>query len=163
MARRWHRFWFWGGLGARLVVGGVWVAAGLLKLPDPAESVRAVRAYQLLSEAIVPSVGYGLPVLEVVVGAMLILGLGTRVVAALSAVLQVAFIIGIASVWARGIEIECGCFGGGGTTSDASAAYPWDIARDVGLFALSALLAYFPRTAWSLDAILVFEKEYVDE
>jgi uncharacterized membrane protein YphA (DoxX/SURF4 family) len=163
MAPRWARFWLWAGLVARLVVGGVWIAAGVLKLPDPAESVRAVRAYQILPEAIVPTIGYGLPILEVVVGAMLILGLGSRVVAALSALLQVAFIIGIASVWARGIEIECGCFGGGGTSHNATAAYPWDIARDVGLFILSVLLVLYPRTAWRLDTVLALEKEYDDE
>ena len=46
----------WFGVVARLVVGGVWLAAGLLKVPDPAESVRAVRAYQLLPESVVPVV-----------------------------------------------------------------------------------------------------------
>ena len=48
----------WFLLAARLLVGGVWVVAGALKLPDPAASVRAVRAYDLLPEAIVPTVGH---------------------------------------------------------------------------------------------------------
>ena len=66
------------GLSARLVVCGVWVVAGVLKLPDPAAGVRSVRAYQLLPEGVVPLVGYALPVLEVLVGACLVLGLLTR-------------------------------------------------------------------------------------
>ena len=69
----------WIGLLARLVTGGVWIVAGALKLPDPVESVRAVRAYDLLPESIVPTVGYALPVVEVVVGVCLVLGLMTRV------------------------------------------------------------------------------------
>ncbi|HSX67686.1 MauE/DoxX family redox-associated membrane protein, partial [Nocardioides sp.] len=64
----------WIGLLARVVVGAVWVVAGALKLPDPAASVRAVRAYELLPEVVVPTVGHLLPVLEVVVGACLLLG-----------------------------------------------------------------------------------------
>ena len=60
----------WIGLVARLVTGGVWIVAGLLKLPDPAGSVRAVRAYDLLPESVVPTVGHALPILEVVVGAL---------------------------------------------------------------------------------------------
>lgn len=56
----------WLGVVARLVIGGVWIAAGAMKLPDPAESVRAVRAYQLLPETVVPTVGYALPVIELV-------------------------------------------------------------------------------------------------
>ena len=99
---------------ARLVTGGVWIVAGALKLPDPAASVRAVRAYDLLPEAIVPTVGHLLPVLEVVVGVCLVLGLLTRAAAVISALLFLAFIVGIASAWARGLQIECGCFGGGG-------------------------------------------------
>ena len=56
----------WSGSLARLVVGGVWVVAGLLKLPDPAQNVRAVRAYQLLPEAVVPTRRATLlPVLEI--------------------------------------------------------------------------------------------------
>jgi uncharacterized membrane protein YphA (DoxX/SURF4 family) len=144
-------WWVWAGLVARLVVGGVWVVAGALKLPDPALSVRAVRAYRLLPEAAVPPVGYGLPVLEVAVGLLLIVGLGTRVVAALSAVLFLAFVVGIASAWARGLQIDCGCFGGGGFRADATAQYPWEIARDIGLLALSVALVVRPRTALSLD------------
>ena len=105
----------WFGLVARLVTGGVWLVAGALKLPEPAESVRAVRAYDLLPEAVVPTVGHLLPVLEVVVGLCLVLGVLTRGMGVVSALLFLAFVVGIASAWARGLEIECGCFGGGGT------------------------------------------------
>jgi uncharacterized membrane protein YphA (DoxX/SURF4 family) len=141
---------------ARLVVGGVWVAAGVLKLPDPAESVRAVRAYQLLPEAVVPTVGLLLPVLEVVVGLCLLLGLLTRISATMSVVMLTAFTIAIASVWARGLSIDCGCFGGGAASeADAAASYPWDLARDVGLLLLSAWLAWRPRTRWALDRRLL--------
>lgn len=140
------------GVLARLVVGGVWVAAGLLKLPDPTESVRAVRNYRVLPESVVPLVGHGLPVLEVVIGVCLLLGLLVRANAVLSGVLLVAFITGISSAWARGLSIECGCFGGGGGTLENYASrYPWEIARDVGLLLASAWLVIRPRTPWALD------------
>ena len=131
----------WVGLLLRLVVGGVWIFAAALKLPDPAQSVAAVRAYQLLPGDVAITVGHLLPVLEVVVGACLVLGLLTRGAAVVSGLLFVAFIIGIASVWARGINIDCGCFGGGGIDPDAASKYPWEIARDVGLLAASLVLA----------------------
>ena len=144
----------WIGLVARLVTGGVWLVAGALKLPDPYASVQAVRAYDLLPESIVPTVGHLLPVVEVVIGLTLVLGLLTRGSAAISAVLFVLFIVGIASVWARGIEIECGCFGGGGAKEGASAEYPFEIARDVGLLLLSGFLLWVPRTRLALDNLL---------
>ena len=92
----------WVGLVARLVVGGVWLWAGLLKVTEPESSVTAVRGYQLLAPSVADVVGRVLPMTEVVLGACLILGLLTRFAGALSALLQLAFIIGIASVWARG-------------------------------------------------------------
>jgi uncharacterized membrane protein YphA (DoxX/SURF4 family) len=141
---------------ARLLVGGVWIAAGALKLEDIDDSVRSVRNFQILPEAIVPTVGRGLPVFEIVLGALLIVGLAVRLSAALSALLQAAFIVGIASAWARGLEIECGCFGGSGSlVQNASAKYPWEIARDAGLLVLSALLAVWPRSKLALDDLLL--------
>jgi uncharacterized membrane protein YphA (DoxX/SURF4 family) len=142
----------WFGVLARLVVGGVWIAAGLLKIPDPTENGRAVRADQLLPESVVPVLGHLLPVLEILVGVCLVLGLLTRLSGVVSAILLVAFIVGISSAWARGLEIECGCFGGGGGPAEgASAKYPWEIARDLGLLFLSAWLIWRPRTPFSLD------------
>ncbi len=149
----------WAGTAARLVVGGVWLWAGLLKLPDPDSSVTAVRAYQLLPISSVDVVGRALPMVEVVVGACLVLGLLTRVAGAVSAVLQVAFVIGIASVWARGISIRCGCFGSGGYDPHAASRYPWEIARDVGLLALSLYVVWLRRTRLAVDGVLFPEMD----
>ncbi|MGH3412380.1 MAG: MauE/DoxX family redox-associated membrane protein [Marmoricola sp.] len=149
-----HFGWIgWVVLAARLVVGGVWLWAGAIKLPQPESSVTAVRAYQLLPTGVATPIGQLLPILEVVVGAVLVLGLITRVAGGVSALMQLAFIIGISSVWARHIAINCGCFGNGGATSwaQASATYPWEIARDVGLFLLSVLLAWRPRAPLAVD------------
>lgn len=144
----------WIGLAARLVIGGVWIWAGALKLGDSYQSVQAVRAYELLPESLVEPVGYLLPVLEVVVGVALVAGVLTRGAAVVSALLFVAFIIGIASAWARGLQIDCGCFGGGGYDPNASAAYPWEIARDAALLLASLFLVRWPRTRLALDSVM---------
>ena len=145
----------WVGLAARVVVGCVWIYAGASKLLDPAQSVAAVRAYQLLPGNLAQPVGQLLPVLEVVVGTMLLLGLLTRGAAVLSSVLFVGFVVGIASVWARGLTIDCGCFGGGGYDPDAASKYPWEIARDSLLLLASVYLVWLPSTRLSLDSLLL--------
>lgn len=147
----------WVGLLARLVTGGVWLVAGGLKIAEPDASINAVRAYQLLPSSLAEVVGLVLPGLEVVVGLALVLGVFTRGAAVLSALLFTAFIIGIASVWARGIEIDCGCFGGGGADPGAASAYPWEIARDAALLAASLLVVWVRRTRLALDSVL-FER-----
>jgi uncharacterized membrane protein YphA (DoxX/SURF4 family) len=144
----------WLGTIARLVTGGVWIWAALLKLPNPDESVLAVRAYQLLPGDSATPVGHLLPVLELVVGICLVLGLLTRGAAVVSGLLFLAFIVGIGSVWARGITIDCGCFGGGGYDANAADEYPWEIARDVGLLLMSAYLVWQGRTRLALDNLL---------
>ncbi|HYG93812.1 MAG TPA: MauE/DoxX family redox-associated membrane protein [Nocardioides sp.] len=144
----------WAGLLARLVTGGVWIVAGALKVTDPTASIEAVKAYELMPYSVAEVVGLALPALELVVGLALVVGALTRGAAVVSALLFVAFIVGIASVWARGIEIDCGCFGGGGAEEGAASSYPWEIARDAALLAASVYVAALRRTRLALDNLL---------
>lgn len=144
----------WLGLAARVVVGGVWIWAGVAKLADPYGSAQAVRAYQILPWRVADAVGHTLPSLEVVIGTALVLGLLTRGAAAVSVLMFVAFIIGISSVWARGIQIDCGCFGGGGYDPNATGHYPWELARDTGLLLLSFFVVVVGRTQLAADDLL---------
>jgi uncharacterized membrane protein YphA (DoxX/SURF4 family) len=152
----------WVGLVARLILGGVWLVAGYAKFSDPAGTVRAVRAYQLLPESVVPTFGHLLPVVEIAVGACLLLGLLTRGFAVFSTLLLLMFIFGITSAWVRGLQIECGCFGGGGLKENAARGYAIDIVRDIGLVIVSAWLIRFPRTRLSVDSLLFRPTERLD-
>jgi uncharacterized membrane protein YphA (DoxX/SURF4 family) len=144
----------WVGLVARLIVGVVELLAGLSKFSDPAGNVRAVRAYRILPESIVPTVGHALPTIEIVIGSLLILGLFTRAMGIVSGLFFLAFIIGISSAWARGLEINCGCFGNGSVPADPQRQYAIDIARDIGLLLCSVWLVIWPRTRFALDNLL---------
>lgn len=134
-------------LVARLVLGGVLLAAGGLKVFKPTESANAVAAYKLMPTELAHLIGYALPWLEVAIALLLIFGIMVRPAAVLSGVIMVVFIGAIASVWARGMLIDCGCFGGGGEIDPSLASqvrrtYFIEIMRDLGL-ALSALYLYF--------------------
>jgi uncharacterized membrane protein YphA (DoxX/SURF4 family) len=132
---------------ARLVLGGVLLAAGGLKVFKPTESANAVAAYKLMPTELAHLMGYALPWLEVAIALLLIFGIMVRPAAVVSGVIMVVFIGAIASVWARGMLIDCGCFGGGGEIDPSLASqvrrtYFIEIMRDLGL-ALSALYLYF--------------------
>ena len=134
-------------LVARLVLGGVLLVAGGLKVLKPTESANAVAAYKILPTNVAHLTGYALPWLEVALALLLILGFMVRPAAVLRGLIMVVFIGAIASVWARGMLIDCGCFGGGGEIDPSLAAevrrtYFIEIMRDLGL-ALSALYLYF--------------------
>jgi uncharacterized membrane protein YphA (DoxX/SURF4 family) len=144
----------WGATAARLLLGAVLVVAGLLKLPDPAAAVRAVRAYRLLPEALVGPVAFGLPVVEVAVGLALLAGVFVRTAAIASAVLMAGYLAAVGSAWARGLQIDCGCFGGGGQVAAGRTAYPGEVARDVGLLLVSLALARWPASRLALGGHL---------
>ena len=145
----------WFGLVARLVTGGVWIVGGRLKLPDPADSVRAVRAYDLLPEAVVPTVGHLLPVARDRRRPVPRAGpAGARRRRGVGAALRWPSSSGSRAPGRAGCQIECGCFGGGGEIPDAAAAYPGEIARDVGLLALSLWLVVRPASRLALDNVL---------
>ena len=109
----------WVSTVVRMALGATMLYAGVLKLLEPSQALRAVQAYRILPPAIDDIVAYGLPLLEMAVGALLLLGLGTRPAAWITSGLMVVFIAGVASAWIRGLSIDCGCFGGGGDVTAA--------------------------------------------
>ncbi len=139
------------GLLARLILGVVLIWAGAAKVTQPAKSALAVRAFKILTYDVAGYVGYALPVVEILVGLLLVIGLFTRLSAALGGLMMLAFIFGISWAWAHGYSIDCGCFGGGGTIAASQTKYPLDILRDVGLVICAAWLVARPRTAYGLD------------
>ena len=141
----------WVSTGARLVLGGVFLVAGGLKVIDPQSSVAAVRAYRLLPSSLVTIVGWGLPFAEIALGVLLLAGVATRLVAVASAVFLLVFIAAVASAAARGLSIDCGCFGGGGDVAPGQTAYGTEIVRDVGLLLLAVWLVWHPRSRLTLD------------
>jgi uncharacterized membrane protein YphA (DoxX/SURF4 family) len=141
----------WIGLLSRLTIGGVLFAAGYLKVDKLDISQMAVRSYELLPIPIANFLGLTLPFFEVVIGLLLILGAATRVFAALGGFTMFIFIIAIAQAWARGLNIDCGCFGGGGTVEPGQTRYLQEILRDAGLVALALFLVRYPKTKFSID------------
>ena len=154
----------WVAAAARLLLAGVWLWAALAKIGDPAASVRAVRAYRVLPEWLAKGVGYGLPFLELALAVLLLAGLAIRLAAAVSALLLVVFLAGMISAAARGLQIQCGCFGGGGDlAAGQSTAYLLEIARDAALLLVALGLVRWPRSRLALDnAVLASAESGVD-
>jgi hypothetical protein len=68
----------------------------------------------------------------------------------------VIFIAGIVSAWARGLQIDCGCFSKGGDLGAGKVpTYGWEILRDLGFLVLAGILLWRPRTRVSLDGFLM--------
>jgi uncharacterized membrane protein YphA (DoxX/SURF4 family) len=145
------KFLPWIGLLSRLILGGVLLAAGLLKYQHLDKSQMAVRAYEMLPIALANLLGIILPFLEIAVGVLLVIGAAVRISAIVGGVLMGAFMIGIAQAWARGLSIDCGCFGGGGQVEPGTANYLPELLRDGGLALLAIYLFRYPQSKFGLD------------
>jgi uncharacterized membrane protein YphA (DoxX/SURF4 family) len=146
MTERWRSIAGW---IARLVVGGVFVVAGAIKLLDPAAFAQDIGNYQAfpwwtwnLAAAVVP-------IVEIFAGLAVLTGFKRRGGAIVLGSLTVAFLGLIASVMIRGIDLNCGCFG---DATEANAV-GWPLVfRDLGLL-VAIVVAYLPAEPAALADI----------
>ena len=124
----------------RLGLGGLLVVAGALKLRDPAGFAVEIANYQLLP-ALAPYLAAALPMTEIVLGlGLLLFPRAWRRPATIGVgLLSLTFALAVASAYLRGINIACGCFGGGG-----DAIGPLTLLRNLGLLIAVAAI-------WGLD------------
>jgi uncharacterized membrane protein YphA (DoxX/SURF4 family) len=145
-------------LVARLGLAAMWLYYSLPKLGSLDANVGAVRAFQILPSGLDHAFGYAQPLLEMALGLLLILGLGTRLTAALSALVLLTYIGGIISLGARGIAINCGCGGIASQVAAGHTRYTLDVLRDVGYLVPAAWLLWKPRSPFSLDGVLLVDE-----
>ena len=145
----------WVGLAARIILGATLLVAGIIKATDIDSTIWSVRTYQIVPWDLAPVIGWTMPILEIIVGLMLIFGIATRWSGLLGTLAMVVFIVGISSVWARHISLDCGCFGNGGPVDRnwdlTQRTYVLDILRDLGLTLCGVWLVIRPRSALSVD------------
>jgi uncharacterized membrane protein YphA (DoxX/SURF4 family) len=102
----------------------------------------------VLPDVLLSPFAYGLPLLEVAIGGYLLVGALVRPVAILACILMAIFLVAEAQAWARGLAIDCGCFG----TTVQTQIGAGTILRDLALGVPSALMAWRPARKLSVDA-----------
>jgi uncharacterized membrane protein YphA (DoxX/SURF4 family) len=142
------------GTVVRLGLAAVWLISGAIKAADPNQTYAAVKAYQVLPAGLVSPVAGALPFVELAFGLLVLIGIGQRLMGVLSAVLLLVYITGVAQSWARGLTIDCGCFGGGGQVAAGQTQYPQEILRDTGFLLLAVWPVVRPRSLFSMDGLL---------
>jgi uncharacterized membrane protein YphA (DoxX/SURF4 family) len=95
----------------RIALGVVFITSGAGKLSEGAAFVDQVEGANILPHALARFYGTALPWVEIVVGALLILGLFSRFAAGIGGLAALSFIIGNSTRIYQGLYGECGCFG----------------------------------------------------
>ena len=94
----------------RVILGIVLIYASIDKIVHPAEFAKAIGNYNVLPFGLENLLGIVLPVLELMVGICLVLGIMIDGSAIIAAGMMVVFIIAISQALFRGIDIDSGCF-----------------------------------------------------
>ena len=143
----------WIGLAFRVILAAVLIYAGVIKVFEPDGARNAILAYRIFDADLATFLGWALPIAEIVIGLLLLVGLFVRWAGLATALLMMGFVIGIASVWMRGYNIDCGCFGGGGdiTGEGKNWRYTSEILRDLLFTGMAVWLVAWPVTALGME------------
>lgn len=141
------------GLSCRVIVGGVFIAAGLLKLSQPLDSfIEIGRQWNIIPDPFLTWYITALVWVELVFGLFLVLGLFTRFSASVIGLCLLSFMIGIVVNMIRGRTLgECGCFGG---AFDFGKTFEELLLRDIALMAFTLILVFSKKSWLSLDNYL---------
>jgi putative oxidoreductase len=118
-----------------VVVGGIFIYAGVIKVLDPVQFANDIDNYKILPWTVAVGLAFYLPWLEMFCGLALILRRlylgGLSILTALVAV----FLIATIAAKVRGLDITCGCFG----HASNNLSFRWHLALD---FVLSGVLIF---------------------
>src|SRR3954452_4917967 len=94
-----------------LLIGGIFVYAGIVKILDPVQFARDIDNYKMLNWSIAVALGFYLPWLEILCGLAVIFRQVYRGVLLILTALTIVFIVASVVAKSRGLDISCGCFG----------------------------------------------------
>ncbi len=95
----------------RIIVGGLFIYAGVVKILDPLSFAENVHNYRLVGRTLSFFTALYLPWLEAVAGSFLVVGLLRRASSGIISALLAFFIVLTVITMIRGINVDCGCFG----------------------------------------------------
>jgi len=125
----------------RIVLGGLFIYAGVVKVVDPLGFAQDIRDYRLVGQSLAFVAAIVLPWLEILAGAFLIAGVWKRGAALVITGLLVFFIVLTLVTMARGLDVDCGCFG------SLSRKSGWGVVfEDLGMLLLGLCLLYEPKS-----------------
>jgi uncharacterized membrane protein YphA (DoxX/SURF4 family) len=131
----------------RVLLGGLLLVTGALKLGHAPDLAAAIAGFRLLPSLVIAPLALALPILELVLGGYLVAGLFTRAAAIICAAQFAVYAGAVASAVVRHIPANCGCFGPNDT---AVADWP-HVAFDLFLVLASAFVAYGAPGSFAVD------------
>jgi putative oxidoreductase len=131
----------WVALALRIVLAGLFILAGVLKLLDPAAFAVEINRYQMIPWWSCALLALFLPWLEICMGIALLTRWFSRGALAWVITLLIVFSLALLSAMLRGLSIDCGCFGRVWQTTGTF----WPLLRNLVLLGMTAFLWWRPH------------------
>lgn len=135
---------------ARFGLALMWIYSGMQKVLESHINItKTIEAYEIFTPYWSDLLARVIGPLELAGGLILLLGIKIRWAGGVSLAVLVLFIIGLSSVQARGLVIDCGCF-------DPAQAQPEEgdllkaIVRDIGLAAATVFMMWRPYRKFAI-------------
>lgn len=132
-------------LFARVLLGGLFLAAGAIKLAAPEQLAVVIDAFGLVPPGLVRPLSHLLPALEVAAGAGLVFDL--RGSLPVITVLVVIFLGVLGWGMHMGLDIDCGCYGPGDPEAEAFSGLRTAFGRDLLMLGGAAYCFWWRRSA----------------
>jgi putative oxidoreductase len=126
----------------RLLLGGVFIWAGTVKIAAPLDFAQDIANYRIFPRFLSFFLALILPWIEVLCGILVASSIRSRSGSFVLSVLLVGFVILIVLTMIRGIDVECGCFGSLSRRVDIIL-----LLTDLGLLFLSLNVFLFRKSA----------------
>ena len=133
-------------LAIRILLGVVFIYAAISKAGDPEGFARAIANYKLLPIFLINIFAIILPWIELCAGILLVFGVLVKENSLILSGLLMIFIIAILISLARGLNIDCGCFGTVGGTKVGIQK----ILENIGLLLSAIILIKFESNSFTL-------------
>jgi len=127
-------------IAARLAMAGIFIYASIDKIAHPAAFAKDVYNYQILPDAWVNLTALVLPWLELLLGLCLLAGVWMPGTVLSVNGLLLAFLAALVFNMARGLDVDCGCFGSDGLGPSMSPG--WYLLRDALFLSLGVFIFY---------------------
>ena len=145
----------WLTVRVQIALGAIFVVAALPKVTDPPSFAHMIYNYRLVPGAAVNALALVMPLVELLVGLALILGVWPREAAALAGLLLLVFIAAIGFNLVRGHAVDCGCFdvhSAGKSREELLSEMRWVLIRDAAMLLMVAQVYLASRTFRGLRA-----------
>ena len=130
----------WGVSALAILLGGVFVYAGLVKVQATGPFAENIAGFRLLPPMLNNLLAIGLPTFEILLGCLLIVGWRRRTMAFCALLAGGVFLLALLSAGVRGIPVECGCFGAESGNRSAQTQLWISVGRDLLLMGAASVV-----------------------